>query len=86
MLETAKKHRLNFDLLKDEKNSIAKQYGLVFTVPGNLKSICLSSGIDLEQCNGDNIGELPMPGRVAIEDQGSVARNREAAPDLHHKA
>ena len=47
---------------------------------GNLKSGCESAAIDLVQINRDNIGELPMSGRVLIV-QGSIARNRDVDPD-----
>jgi len=80
MLETAQKHRLNFELLRDEKNRIAKQYGLVYTVPEDLKAIYLSFGIDLERYNGDTSWELPMPGRVVIG-QDAVVRNVAVDPD-----
>ncbi len=66
MLETAERHRVNFDLLRDEGNLVAKQYGVVFRLPDDLKAVYLNFGIDLAKFNGDDAWELPMPGRVVI--------------------
>lgn len=71
---------LNFDLLSDPGNRVAKTYGLVYTFPEDLKQIYLQFGIDLEKYNGDDSWTLPMPGRFII-DRSGVIRYAEVNPD-----
>ena len=48
-------------MLSDEKNRVAKAFGLVFTVPEALWPIYVSFGIDIPAHNGDDSFELPLP-------------------------
>jgi len=71
---------LTFDLLADPGNQVAKQYGLVFALPEDLKTLYLQFGIDVAKHNGDDSWTLPMPGRFII-DQTGVVRYAEVDPD-----
>ena len=77
---TVKKHKLTFDVLSDEGNKVGRQFGLVFTLPEDLREVYLKLGADLEEYNGDDSWTLPMPGTFVI-DKSSVIRHAEADPD-----
>lgn len=66
-------HDLGFDLLSDPGNAYAAELGLRFELPPELKPIYQSFGIDLETCNGDASWTLPMPGRIVVAADGTVA-------------
>ena len=62
------KNGLDFELLSDVGNKIAKQFGLVFTLPAELISIYKQFGIDIPLYNGDNSYELPIPATYVVKD------------------
>jgi peroxiredoxin len=79
--DLAKKHRLAFPILNDHALTIAKKFGLVFTLPDDLKDLYLNEfKNDLAQRNGDPSWQLPLPARFVI-DRGGVVRYAEADPD-----
>lgn len=57
---------LTMDLLVDTANRTAKQFGLVYTVPDDLKNVYKQLGIDVPKYNDDGSWELPMPARYII--------------------
>ena len=69
-----------FALLRDHGNRVAEAYGLVFTLPDDLRAIYLKLGIDLAKGNGDGTWRLPIPARFVIDHQG-VIRAVDADPD-----
>jgi len=75
-----KEKNLTFDLLGDPENQVAKAFGLVFTLPEDLKNLYLQFGIDVAKHNGDDSWTLPMPGRFIIDRTG-VIRYAEVDPD-----
>jgi peroxiredoxin len=77
---TVKKHKLTFEVLSDVGNRVARQFGLVFTLPEDLRQLYVKLGADLEKYNGDDSWTLPMPGSFVIE-VSSVIRSAEADPD-----
>ena len=74
------KHDLKFEVLNDRGNLVAKSYGLVFTLPDDLKEVYLQLGIDLSKYNGDNSWTLPMPASYVIDQSGTI-RSAEIEPD-----
>jgi peroxiredoxin len=72
-LTTVEKKHLAFAVLSDAGNSVARQYGLVFSVPPALDAIHQAFGIDLATANGDAANELPVPGTFIIGKDGRVA-------------
>lgn len=76
----AQRHKLTFALLSDRGNQVARQYGLVWTLPEDLRQLYRSFGADLEKFNGDASWTLPMPARFLI-DQDSTIRAAEVNPD-----
>lgn len=67
-----KKHKLSIPILCDQDNIIAAQFGLVFTIPEDLREVYLSFGIDLERHNGNASWTLPVPARYIINQSGVV--------------
>jgi len=78
--QMAEKHRLEFDLLRDEGNAVAAKYGLVFRLPDDLKELYKSFGTDLARVNGDDSWTLPMPARLVIDQRG-ILRHADSNPD-----
>ncbi|KAA1177197.1 AhpC/TSA family protein [Rhizobium tropici] len=65
------KNNLTFDVLSDAGNAVARQFGLVYKLPDDLKAAYSSSfGVDLPAVNGDDSGELPIPATFVIGNNG----------------
>ena len=71
-LSTAEKLDLTFEVLSDVGNKVAREFGLVFTLPEEMRSIYQDFGIDLPAANGDESFELPMPATYVIDKSGIV--------------
>jgi peroxiredoxin len=78
--ETEEPKPLSYEVLRDFGNTVAEAYGLVFTLPDDLREIYLKFGIDLAQGNNDGTWRLPIPARFVIDRQGTV-RAADADPD-----
>ncbi|MGD1936006.1 MAG: peroxiredoxin-like family protein [Cyanophyceae cyanobacterium] len=72
-LSTTEKNELTFEVLSDVGNQVAQQYGLVFTLPEELRPIYASFGIDVPAHNGDDTFELPIPATYVIGKDGAIA-------------
>ena len=68
----AEKHNLTFSVLGDQGNTVASQFGLVYSLPDDLRGLYGNFGIDLEKFNGDDSWTLPMPGRFILDQQGTI--------------
>jgi len=64
--EIRDKGNLTFPLLYDRDNSVARSYGLVFTLPEPLRPIYAGFGIDLVASQGNDRFELPMPATYIV--------------------
>ena len=71
-LSVTEKHELEFPVLSDVGNKVARQYGLVFTLDESLLPIYQQFGIDVAGHNGDDSYELPVPGTYVIDSSGTV--------------
>ena len=78
--ETEAPKAFSFDTLRDFGNRVAEKYGLVFTLPDDLRAIYQRFGIDLAPGNGDGTWRLPIPARFVIDRQG-IIRAVDADPD-----
>ena len=67
-------------MLRDFGNRVTESYGLVFTLPDDLREIYMKFGIDLARGNGDGTWRLPVPARIVIDGQG-IVRAVDADPD-----
>jgi peroxiredoxin len=66
-VSTAEKMRLTFEVLSDVGNRVARQFGLVFVLPEELRPIYAGFGIDIPAANGDDTFELPIPATYVID-------------------
>jgi peroxiredoxin len=81
---TLLKNFLQYEVLSDLGNVVARQYGLVYQVPEWVRDLYLSFGTDLPAYNADDSWELPIPGtfvvgegrRIALAYADTDARNR----------
>ncbi len=71
-LSTQEKNELSFEVLSDEKNVIAKEFGLVFSLADELKPIYESFKINLPTSNDDDSYEIPMPATYVLDKKGVV--------------
>jgi peroxiredoxin len=63
---TLLKNFLQYEVLSDLRNVVARQFGLVYQVPEWVRSLYLSFGTDLPAFNGDSSWELPIPGTFVV--------------------
>ena len=83
--ETEDPKPLAFEILRDFGNQVAERYGLVFTLPDDLRAMYLKFGIDLARGNGDGTWRLPVPARFVIDREG-VIRAVDADPDYTRRS
>ncbi len=67
-----KKHQLTFRVLGDPGNTVAAQFGLVYTLPDSLRELYKKFGIDFERFYGNDAWQIPMPGRFILDRQGTI--------------
>jgi peroxiredoxin len=63
---------IDFEVLSDLGNRVAREFGLVFTMPEELREIYSNFGLDIPSANGDNTYELPVPATYVIDSGGSI--------------
>jgi len=71
-LSTKEKNDLEFEVLSDAGNHVAKSLGLVFSLPAALQDLYRQFGIDLESRNGDSSHELPVAATFIIGRNGTI--------------
>jgi len=71
-LSTVEKNDLEFEVLSDVGNQVAKEFGLVFVLPEELRPIYQDFGIDLPAHNGEDTFELPIPATYVIAQDGTI--------------
>jgi len=80
-LATAEILSLTFEVVSDVGNNVARQFGIVFTLPEEMRQIYSGFGIDLPAANGDETFELPVPATYVINREGIIAH---AYVDIDH--
>lgn len=70
--QVAKKHNLTFNVLSDQGNEVASQFGITISLPEDLRKLYANFGIDLERFNGNALWTLPIPGRFILDQQGMI--------------
>lgn len=71
-LSTTEKLSLEFDVLSDPGNAVARQYGLVYRVSKDAQERLLSLGRDLVAHNGSETWELPVTATYVIDHSGII--------------
>jgi peroxiredoxin len=64
--------QLTFQVLSDTGNNLARDCGLVFTLPEPLGPIYQAWQIDITDHNGDTRFELPIPATYIIDSSGII--------------
>lgn len=70
-LSTAKKHDLEFEVLSDVGNVVAKEYGIVFELIDEVAK-SYNEAFDLESYNGDHSNQLPLAATYVINENGKI--------------
>lgn len=65
-MTTKERNELEFEVLSDNNNIVAKDYGLVFSLAQELRPIYESFKIDIPSSNGEDSYEIPMPATYLI--------------------
>jgi len=71
-LATAEENKVSFEVLSDVGNKVARQFGLVFTLPERLRMIYKQFGADVAAANGDESYELPLAATYVIDVDGII--------------
>ena len=69
---TAMRHEIEFPVLSDAGNAVAKQFGLVYALDPNLRPLYRQIGADLPAYNGEETWEIPVPATYVIETGGVI--------------
>ena len=72
-LSTAESNKLTFAVLSDVGNSVARTFGLVWSLPEELRTALRSNNKALPGINGDDSWELPVPATYVVARDGRVA-------------
>ena len=88
-ISTAEKHALQFEVLSDIGNIVAKQYGIVFELTSEVAAM-YNQAFELNNHNGDNSNELPLAATYIINENKEIVyafldadyRNRAEPSDL----
>jgi peroxiredoxin len=85
-LSMAEKNALEYEVLSDVGNAVAREYGLVWRLPSDLQDVYENVwNLLLPQYNGDDSWELPIPGTFVIGRDGLV-RHVFVDPDYTRRA
>ncbi|KAK3693252.1 thioredoxin-like protein [Podospora appendiculata] len=83
-LSVSEKNELQFPVLSDPGNELARKLGLVWTMPGYLRPLFDQFGIDLKSRNGDDSFEVPIPANLLVDGKG-IVRNVYANADYRRR-
>lgn len=71
-IDQVSQSKLDFEVLSDARNKLAKQCGLVFTLPESLRPVYEAWQIDIPDHNGDDSFELPIPATYIVDQKGKI--------------
>jgi len=83
-LSTTEKNELEFAVLSDVGNKVAKQLGITFAQPEELRGVFDAVGVDLKARNGDDSLVVPLPATLLVDKSG-IVRNTFIDPDYVHR-
>ena len=81
-LDTRQREKLEFHVLSDNENVVAKQFGLVFPVSAEVHLLFEGWDINLETHNGIDSGEIPVPATYIIDEKGTIVFGK---PDVDYR-
>lgn len=65
--------QLDFELLTDQNNALAKQIGISFSLQDYVIPVYNNLGINLSDYNNNNSNELPVPAVFVVDTDGSIS-------------
>ncbi|RME20338.1 MAG: hypothetical protein D6800_13245 [Candidatus Zixiibacteriota bacterium] len=71
-LTTVEKHQLKFEVLTDPDNNLARQFGIVYEVTGDLAGFYKKLGVDLKALHHSDKAELPLAATYVIDTTGTI--------------
>jgi peroxiredoxin len=71
-LSTFEKNELQFQVLSDSGNQASRDFGLVFKMPPDLIDLYSNFNLNIDERNGDDSWELPLPATYLIGQDGLV--------------
>jgi peroxiredoxin len=72
-LTVQERHSLEFPVLSDVGNRVAREYGIVFQLPEDLLEVFEERGLHLSRVNGEEgARELPIPATFVLRKDGTV--------------
>ena len=81
-LDTRQREELEFHVLSDNGNVVAKQFGLVFPVSTEVRLLFEEWDINLENHNGIEGGEIPVPATYIIDEAATIIFGK---PDVDYR-
>ena len=71
-LSLVEKEQLEFEVLSDTGNQVAREFGIVYALPEEMRTIYHRFGIDIPKSNGDGTYELPLPATYVLDREGFI--------------
>ncbi len=69
---TRDQHKLDFPLLVDTSNQLARQFGLAYRASEEQQGLYRSTFVNLPFVNGDSSWELPIPATFVVDPDGTI--------------
>jgi peroxiredoxin len=71
-LTMQEKNELQFPVLSDVENNLARKLGILFQQPDTLRPILEANGVDLRARNGDDSYKVPFPASYLVDSKGII--------------
>ena len=71
-LSMVEKHSLTFPVLSDKENQLARKFGIVYAVDGEMGELYAKFGMDLKKINATEKAELPLAATYVIDSKGVI--------------
>jgi len=69
---TVARQGLEFPVLCDAGNAVARQFRIMFAVPKSLRLLFKQFGLNIPGHNGDNTWEIPLPATYVLDASGAI--------------
>jgi len=74
-ISSIEKHGLEFEVLTDTGNKIAKEFRLVFNLAEELRPIYQQFNFDIPKYNGNESWDIPIPATYIVNTDGKIVRS-----------
>lgn len=71
-MSLSEKLQLEFEILSDLNNDVARKFGIVFGLSEELKPLYEKFGVDLPKTQGNENFELPVPATYVVDSNGTI--------------